>query len=405
VGSKSLPHVAVLGAGIMGASLAIFLARKGVAVSLFDAEEAPMSGASRWNEGKIHLGYLYGADKTLNSARHLIPAGLAFAPLMQRLLGQSLQGCTTEGDDIFLIHRDSVINAAQAKEYYREVSEMVRSAPGADHYLIDVRKARCDELSFRELGAISDTAQVGAGFRVPERSVQTNWIADRLCAAVALEPCIHQRMGVRVTAVHPCDDPEGRWQVCSRDGLEDFDCVVNTLWQNRILIDKTAGLQAPVEWSKRYRLALFVRTQQKVSTPSSVLAVGPFGDIKNYNGRDFYLSWYPAGLAYETDNTMPGTDFTPTGLDVEAISSATRAGLSNILAGVDDILDNSSKSRLAGGWVFAQGRGSLASPASSLHRRDRFGVCRVGRYYSVDTGKYSLAPWMAESLSREIAGT
>jgi len=53
------PTVAILGAGIMGSSTALFLARRGAAVTLFDAAPAPFSCASRWNEGKIHLGFLY----------------------------------------------------------------------------------------------------------------------------------------------------------------------------------------------------------------------------------------------------------------------------------------------------------------------------------------------------------
>ena len=64
---KSRKHVAVLGAGILGSCIALLLARKGITVDLFDLESAPMSGASRWNEGKIHLGYLYGADTTLET--------------------------------------------------------------------------------------------------------------------------------------------------------------------------------------------------------------------------------------------------------------------------------------------------------------------------------------------------
>ena len=69
----------MLGAGILGACAALFLARKGIGVDLFDLEPAPMHGASRWNEGKIHLGYLYGGDASGDTARHLIPGGLAFA--------------------------------------------------------------------------------------------------------------------------------------------------------------------------------------------------------------------------------------------------------------------------------------------------------------------------------------
>lgn len=52
------PSVAVLGAGILGSSVALFLARRGALVTLFDAKNRPFEGASRWNEGKIHLGYI-----------------------------------------------------------------------------------------------------------------------------------------------------------------------------------------------------------------------------------------------------------------------------------------------------------------------------------------------------------
>jgi hypothetical protein len=55
--------------------------------------------------------------------------------------------------------------------------------------------------------------------------------------------------------------------------------------------------------------------------------------------------------------------------------------------------------------VFARGRGSIGDPRSPLHRRDRFGVERAGSYFSVDTGKYSTAPWLAEQLAREIMGS
>lgn len=51
-------RVAVLGAGIMGTCTALYLARRGCVVTVVDAAAAPLSAASRWNEDKIHLGYL-----------------------------------------------------------------------------------------------------------------------------------------------------------------------------------------------------------------------------------------------------------------------------------------------------------------------------------------------------------
>jgi hypothetical protein len=40
-----------------------------------------------------------------------------------------------------------------------------------------------------------------------------------------------------------------------------------------------------------------------------------------------------------------------------------------------------------------------------LHKRHRIGIHRRGAYVSVDTGKYSIAPWLARQLADEIAGS
>lgn len=403
-GNNGKANVAILGAGIMGACLALFLARHGLRVTLYDKEPMPLRGASRWNEGKIHLGYLYGADPTLSTARRILPGGLAFAPLLRELLEIDIDECITPSDDLFLIHRDSVVGADAAWRYYQAVSELVRRAPGAQQYLADARLAKVRKLTAHELEEVADPRYAVAGFRIPERSVQTNWIADRLCNALADQPGIEHNMPSEVKRVYPLAGPEGRWSVHSSTGERSFDWVVNALWQNRAGIDQSAGIEPPDVWSSRYRLALFVRTAQAVSVPSAVLAVGPFGDIKNYNNRDFYLSWYPAGLVHESDNRQPKADPCLARLNRDAVLAATRAGLVGKLRGARAILDASAHTEVAGGWVYAQGRGKLSSPKASLHRRDSFGLHRLGRYLSIDTGKYSLAPWLARSLAHEIAG-
>src|SRR3954469_8577093 len=84
-------RIAVLGAGIMGASLALFLARRGFDVCLFVRESAPLAGASRWNEGKIHLGYVYAADASLKTAPSVIPGGLNLGPISSGLREPTLR--------------------------------------------------------------------------------------------------------------------------------------------------------------------------------------------------------------------------------------------------------------------------------------------------------------------------
>lgn len=401
---RSPRRVAVLGAGIMGTTTALYLARRGLAVTLIDAAGAPLSGASRWNEGKIHLGYLYAADPSLDTARRLIPGGLAFADRMRELVGVGPAEAGAR-DDIYLIHRDSIVGADAANRYFDAVSALVRNHPGAARYLADVSQAEAHPMTRAELEAVADPELIVAGFRVPERSVRTSVIADALVDAVRAEPGIALAISTRVSAVAAADASNSAWRVATTPMVGGtFDLVVNALWDGRLAIDGTAGLAPESPWSHRYRVSLFVETVRPVAFPSVVVATGPFGDVKNYDNRHFYISWYPAGLLVDSHDVTPAR---PAALDAEGtarIVAAVREGIMTVLPGAVAIFAAAGAVRVEGGWVFAHGQGSLGDPAASLHRRDRFGIRRLGTYLSVDTGKYSTAPWLAWRLAAEVAG-
>jgi len=95
---------------------------------------------------------------------------------------------------------------------------------------------------------------------------------------------------------------------------------------------------------------------------------------------------------------------TPSGSDAEEFVARVRAALEPLMPGVGPVLDDAESVVVHGGFVFARGAGALDDPRSGLHRRDRYGVQRRGTYYSVDTGKFSTAPWLARELATEIAG-
>ena len=198
--------VAVLGAGIMGSSTALHLARRGVAVTLFDAASEPFTGASRWNEGKIHLGFLYAADPTLRTARAVLPGGLDFKHQVEQLTGMSLDAATTTGDDHYLVHRDSVVDATAVGGYLDAVAALVASSPAADRYLVDVSDCRVHRLGPADLEAVADPTCVVAGYRVPERSVDTTVVADAFIDALRSQTGIAMAMEQRVDSVQPATD-------------------------------------------------------------------------------------------------------------------------------------------------------------------------------------------------------
>jgi hypothetical protein len=396
--------VAVLGAGIMGVSTALYLARLGFPVTLVDAAGAPFDRASRWNEGKIHLGYLYANDSSLETAKRLLPGGLAFADLIAELVGCDVRALTSADDEIYLVHRASVASPEAIRRYLDDVNRLVRGEPGAARYLTDVSALPIRPLTHRELGTLADDQQIGAGFRVPERSVQTNVIADAFVDALRSEPAITLALSTRVHAVIAAHSQDS-WRIEATPMLPGtFDVVVNALWEGRLEVDRSVGFAPEVPWSHRYRVSLFIETARPVNVPSILIATGPFGDVKNYDRRHFYVSWYPAGLLADVGALAPSPVAPLDGAATADLIAAVQAGLTPLVPSIAEIFATASTMLVRGGWVFAQGQGALDDPRASLHRRDRFGVRRLGSYFSVDTGKYSTAPWLARRLAAEIAG-
>ena len=324
------PSVAVLGGGIMGSSVALHLARLGAHATVLEREAEPFMGASRWNEGKIHLGFLYAADPTLRSARSVLGAGLDFARQVERLTGADCRERMTPADDLYLVHRDSVSSPAAARDYFERLATVIRKHPDAGRYLVDVSGCRVEELRDDELEAVADSGAIAAGLRVPERSVNTNFVADAFVAALEGAGGVELACGVEVSAVEPAGD--GRWAV--RSGNErhgTFDAVVNALWEGRPAIDRTAGHDPDEGHQHRYRVSLFARADDRLEIPSAVVAVGPFGDLKDYGDGSFYLSWYPAGLLARSESVDPPAPPVLGRADRERIAAETFAGLGAIV--------------------------------------------------------------------------
>ena len=158
-----------------------------------------------------------------------------------------------------------------------------------DSYLAPFRSVeRLDRHKIKSL----TNGTIRAGFCVPERSVNTVWVADRYLDALTAEPHIEFRPGTFVVGANSITDSwNGPWKIHCEPEIDDqFDIVVNTLWEGRLAVDRSLGLVPEAEWSHRFRLSLFVETAGRLDLPCLVLATGPFGDVKNYDGHHFYLS-------------------------------------------------------------------------------------------------------------------
>ena len=125
--------VAILGGGFQGCCAAIELAMRGYRVTLYERNSTLLAGAATANEGKIHLGYTYASDRSLNTARTLLSGALSFAPLLKCYLDADVPLVTSEPFN-YVVHRDSQVKIEDFAAYLEAVHNLITAAAGRDSY-------------------------------------------------------------------------------------------------------------------------------------------------------------------------------------------------------------------------------------------------------------------------------
>lgn len=399
------PHVAVLGAGIQGVCAALELARRGCAVDLYDRAASPLTAASRWNEGKIHLGFLFARDDPERTARTMMLGSLHFWDRLSRWLDRGdLEAALSEPFE-YLVHAASLVEVEAIEGHFRAVARLYRELREASgkRYLGEASAFAFERLGRQQVEARFDGAPVLAVYRTAERALDPAKIATRLSAAVAAEPRIRFLGGHAVESVER--RATGRLVVKNAAvGGVGYDQVINALWSDRLRVDATMGLRCTRKWLFRYKLAIHASAAAVPADLSSTTVVlGPFGDVVNFGDGRLYLSWYPV-CRIGSSSALAPPDWSST-LDAEsrrAVFEQTLDALTAIIPALRSVDLSAAQVEVAGGVIFAWGEADITDLTSELHQRFDIGVRSRENYHSIDTGKYCLAPWLAVEAADRI---
>jgi len=396
--------IAVLGGGIQGCTVALELADRGFSVELFEATASLMTAASRNNEGKIHLGFVYAADPTLRTARLMMRGATEFAPRLRLWLGSDFDRIAVSSPFKYAVHRHSQRTPEQLEATYTTIASMIAStSTESEGYFGRTDANHLRRLEADELGIYG--SEIIAAFETAELAIDPEALADSLRRVVMVHPGISTHLSTRVVSV----DTERRRIRVDVDGAAEtagpFVHIVNCSWAGRPAIDATTGILPPAEWS--FRQKYFLRVQlagAPISVPSTTVVLGPFGDVVNFGHDDVYVSWYPVGRrGWSTDLAPPDW---PAELEIDEgleLAEAMFAGLSDILPSLGSLARTCApRSVVRGGVIFALGNSDLADPASRLHERHDVGPRSVGTYHTIDTGKLTLAPMFAAIVGDRI---
>jgi hypothetical protein len=397
--------VAVLGAGLQGCSIALALANRGTNVVLFERGASIMTRTAIANEGKIHLGWMYAADPTLETARTMIEGALAFAPFLGSHLGLRVETLATSQPAAYAVHRDSQHSGDTVRAYFGSVHALLveASAERPRAYFGADLSMPPREWSAEQRDAAFDPDHVEAVFDTPEVAIDPLELAHHVAAAVRNTPRIevrteHEVVGASVDGMVTARSGGGERQ-------ERFDHVVNALWESRLAIDATAGIRPERPWLHRLKYGVgFTWPSSLPRPPSATFVSGPFGEVVSYPDSTTYLTWYPSCVTeMSRELSPPFWEANPGDPLRSKIARGTLDGLAKIVRALEPVR-NLELDRLwvKGGPIFAWGQTDIDDPLSELHSRYRIGIHSTRRYHSVDPGKLTMAPYFAEQCASRL---
>jgi len=399
--------VAILGAGIQGTCAALALAARGCRVDLFDRASRPVTQASLWNEGKIHLGFTYAKDRGRRTTDILLHGALHFDSGLRRLTGRERPTGLVSTPFRYLVHRTSQLSVDAVAAHFDKVAggyRALRAATGLA-YFDHESDFVWERMSDRDRRAEYDGNEALAAFRTMELSVDPQIVAEMLRQAIAEQDRIRFHPNSRVERVDIGPSGAPRVVLQGEEPLGPHDHVVNALWQNRLHVDAGVGVRPNRPWLHRYKLAIHVTGADGPPLPSTTIVLGEYGDIVDFGGGRHYLSWYPACKLAEWSDLQP-PDIVPTIDDArrQTVFDTTVQALRAIVPSLSAVDLSNASVQVEGGYIFAWGRTDIADPDSELHGRSDIGIRSGGRYHSIDTGKYGMAPYFAEMLADRLCG-
>lgn len=307
----------------------------------------------------------------------------------------------------YAVHRASQLSVDSIAAHFESVAARYRALRHATglSYFDHASDSLWEPMSERALRGDYDFRHIAAAFRTAELSVEPGKVAAMLRQAVAEQDAIRFHPGRRVAGVRVDSAERPRIVIAGEGVAGPYDEVVNALWQDRLRVDATAGVHPERPWLHRYKLAIHVAGGAGPAPASTTIMLGEYGDIVDFGGGRHYFSWYPACKLGEWREIQPPE--APAQLDDERrrrVRDATLEGLAAIVPSLRALDLSKATVDVEGGYIFAWGRSDIADPDSELHCRSDIGIHSNGRYHSIDTGKYGMAPYFAELLAERLCG-
>jgi len=401
-------RIAILGAGGLGACAALELSQRGYTIDLYEEHSAPIQKASYANEGKIHVGFIYAMDRSFHTAEQMLVGAVYFMEYLQRWVDVNPEEMVST-PFYYLVHRGSLMQASELNVHYQRCCQVFDqlSGGGKKKYLGLFDSLEANLLPKSRIQDVANPEFVEDIFQTSEYSVDPRYLTEKLTEALESNPGINLILNTKVTAVARVGN---RLKVSAlHAGMPveaEYDQVVNATWNGLLEIDRTMGIMPTGVWSHRYKFGNKILVPlTEADLPSCTMVLGPFGDTVNFRDRGAFMSWYPVGrTAWSEDFRPPDWDSMYSANDRMDVFQRSFEELKKRIPAVGNLRFPLEAVDPVGGDILALGDTDVDKNESRLHERFEVGIRSFGNYHSVDTGKYTLIPYLAVKIADRIEG-
>lgn len=397
----------VMGAGIQGCCAALELSHAGWSVTLMDDSPEPWMNTSRSGEGKIHMGYVYANEQDRETAGLMIKGAVSFSGLIDSWVPSDICWESIRSEPfIYAVMAETMVDIDELQQHYAWVDSNFQDS--IDSGMAD----RSESFAFHPARVLASPTKLGFtkgvthAIQTSEVAVSPSGLRKALMPAilnsdisfigsVKIESAERHSSGMKIKFTNKSKDEHSM----------QADIAVNCLWHGRIAIDETLGIHAPRQSLYRLKYGLHGQVSRYSSLlTSTTFVLGAFGDLVRYKDGNIYASWYPDCMTDSTEDSIipDGWKASMSGEDSlslqKRIIEASTAALDQIHNEVKQVTFQSA----VPGVIVAWGTSDIMDPHSELHSRSQIGVHSYGDYFSIDTGKFTMAPYFAGQLVAEL---
>jgi len=356
-----------------------------------------MLGASSHNEGKIHLGFVYALDQSGHTRRRMVEGAMTFAPLLDRLCGPLPWDTWRTETYRYAVMPDSLAGPEVLESAYTHLRALLpqleAESPLPLHYVGTRPQRLWQRSSDRRGGPLVDGKPVECLYETEEVSVDPRELLRAITQKVREDPNITLCCGTRVVEAERV--PDG-FRLHLEEGGQPrsirTDTVVNCTWEDRMRLDATLGIR-PTGTRPCFRVKYQVLVRPRKPDPSLLpvtMVQGPYGDVVPWKDGVTYLSWYPTGRVYFAPTPPPARNrWQDEAGDAAKRSLAVMARMFPALQGAQILAATPCV-------IIARGDTDVHDIHSTLHGREHFGTEHHDGWWSVDPGKMTTAPLIAD---------